>query len=211
MIMRSVRLMLAAMSLAVAAGRGTGNAPTSAPPAGHLVRRIRGGRVRGMGFPVQGGGQSRHRRRFGSQPGASMRRSPRGTLRAAAIAAAEMARELDSGRAALAVAAGWQPRADVIRQMDRVFVAYEALTAAKLALARGEPNAIDPQAAYEAAGGGRGLERDGRGHARGRSAGPSIRRPASAPADRDAVGRVRASRRPRAEPNRSRPRRGRHR
>ena len=37
--------------------------------------------------------------------------------------------------------------------MDRVFVAYEALTAAKLALARGEPNAIDPQAAYEAAGG----------------------------------------------------------
>lgn len=67
--------------------------------------------------------------------------------------AAEIARELDAGREHVAVAGGWQPRAAVMVQLDRVFAAYGAMIAAKLAAAKREPNAVEPQAAFEQAGG----------------------------------------------------------
>jgi len=67
--------------------------------------------------------------------------------------AAEITTELEAGREHVAVAAGWQPRAPVMVQLDRVFAAYEAMIAAKLAAARGELNAVEPQAAFEGAGG----------------------------------------------------------
>lgn len=38
-------------------------------------------------------------------------------------------------------------------QFDRVLAAFETGTAAKLAVARGDPNAVDPQLAFEEAGG----------------------------------------------------------
>jgi hypothetical protein len=41
----------------------------------------------------------------------------------------------------------------VIAQLDRVFAAFEAMTAAKLAGARGAADAIEPQQAFEQAGG----------------------------------------------------------
>jgi hypothetical protein len=67
--------------------------------------------------------------------------------------AAQITAELESGRREVAAAAGWSPAAPVMTQLDRVFVAFEAMTAAKAAKARGEPNAVDPQAAFEQAGG----------------------------------------------------------
>ena len=67
--------------------------------------------------------------------------------------AADITRELQAGRALVAVAGGWQPRIQVMIQLDRVFAAYEAMIAAKVAVARREPNAVDPQAAFEGAGG----------------------------------------------------------
>jgi hypothetical protein len=72
---------------------------------------------------------------------------------AAARVATDIARELKAGREQVAIAAGWQPRAPVMVQFDRVFVGYEAMIAAKVAAARREPNAIAPQAAFEQAGG----------------------------------------------------------
>jgi hypothetical protein len=38
-------------------------------------------------------------------------------------------------------------------QLDRVFTAFQAMTAAKLAKAKHDPNAIDPQSALQQAGG----------------------------------------------------------
>ena len=67
--------------------------------------------------------------------------------------AAQITAELESGRREVAAAAGWAPAAPMMAQLDRVFVAFEAMTAAKAAKARGEPNAVDPQAAFEQAGG----------------------------------------------------------
>jgi hypothetical protein len=66
--------------------------------------------------------------------------------------AAEITRELRVGREHAAVAGGWQPRAAVMTHLDRMLAAYEAMIAAKLAAAKGEPNA-DPQRAFEQAGG----------------------------------------------------------
>lgn len=67
--------------------------------------------------------------------------------------AGDITTELEDGREQVAVAGGWQPRAPVMMQLDRVFVAFEAMTSAKLAAARREPNAVDPQTAFEQAGG----------------------------------------------------------
>lgn len=76
-----------------------------------------------------------------------------GDAAAAERLAAEIAKELKTGREQIAVAGGWPPRAAVMVQLDRVFAAYEAMIAAKLAAARHEPTAVDPQAAFEQAGG----------------------------------------------------------
>ncbi len=74
-------------------------------------------------------------------------------VQSAERAAAGMASELRAARDQVAVAAGWAPRAAVMAQLDRVLAAFEVGTAAKLAVAKGEPNAVDPQAAFERAGG----------------------------------------------------------
>lgn len=76
-----------------------------------------------------------------------------GDVAAADRLAADITKELEAGREQVAAAGGWQPRAAVMVQLDRVFVAYEAMTNAKRAVARSEPNAIDPQTALEQAGG----------------------------------------------------------
>ena len=68
-------------------------------------------------------------------------------------AAAGMASELKAARQQVVVAAGWAPRTAMMVQLDRVLAAFEVGTAAKLALAKGTPNAVDPQAAFEGAGG----------------------------------------------------------
>jgi hypothetical protein len=68
-------------------------------------------------------------------------------------AAAGITAELASGRRQLKTAGTWGPRSKTVAQFDRVFVAFEAMTAAKRAAARGKPNAVDPQAAFEQAGG----------------------------------------------------------
>lgn len=67
--------------------------------------------------------------------------------------AAEITRELESGRQSGADAGGWPPAAPMMAQFDRVIVAFEAMTAAKVAVAKGAQNAVDPQAALEQAGG----------------------------------------------------------
>lgn len=67
--------------------------------------------------------------------------------------ATEIAAELESGRRHAAVAGGWPPAAPAMTQMDRLFVAFDAMIAAKAAAATGEPGAVDPQAAFEQAGG----------------------------------------------------------
>ena len=67
--------------------------------------------------------------------------------------ATEITAELESGRRHAAVAGGWPPAAPAMTQMDRLFVGFEAMIAAKAAASTGEPSAVDPQAAFEQAGG----------------------------------------------------------
>jgi hypothetical protein len=71
---------------------------------------------------------------------------------AADIAAAPMMAELESARVQAAAAARWQPAAATMAQMDRLIVAFEALTKAKQTLAH-TPGSPDPFKAFEAAGG----------------------------------------------------------
>lgn len=67
--------------------------------------------------------------------------------------AADIKAELAKGRRHLAVARTWAPREETIEQLDRIFVAFTAMTEAKMALANGEADAVDPQLAFEQAGG----------------------------------------------------------
>ncbi len=59
--------------------------------------------------------------------------------------------ELEVGRQYAAAAGGWQPAAAVMGQLDRFFLALEAMTEAKRSKARN--GVVDPQAAFEGAGG----------------------------------------------------------
>jgi hypothetical protein len=61
--------------------------------------------------------------------------------------------ELEAGRQHVAVAAGWEPAGPMMARLDRVFVAFEAMIAAKRAAAAHAPNAVVPQTAFEQAGG----------------------------------------------------------
>ncbi len=67
--------------------------------------------------------------------------------------AAEITAELESGRRYAAAAGGWPEAAPGMLQMDRLFVAFEAMIAAKAVAATGKPGAVDPQTAFEQAGG----------------------------------------------------------
>ena len=67
--------------------------------------------------------------------------------------AAEITAELESGRQHAAFARGWPPGAPSMVQLDRLLVAFEAMTAAKTAAAKQTANAVDPQVALEQAGG----------------------------------------------------------
>lgn len=77
--------------------------------------------------------------------------------------AVDIQRELKAGRDQVAIAGGWVPRALAMAQFDRVFVGFEAMIAAKLAASKrtssnapasgASPEALDPQAAFEQAGG----------------------------------------------------------
>ena len=61
--------------------------------------------------------------------------------------------ELEAGREQIAFAAGWPPAARPMAEMDRFFVATETWITAYVNVAKAVPNAPDPQAAFEAAGG----------------------------------------------------------
>lgn len=67
--------------------------------------------------------------------------------------AATITVELETGRRQAALAARWQPAAMTMAAMDRVLVAFEAQIAAKRAAAGHAQGTIDPQAAFEQAGG----------------------------------------------------------
>jgi hypothetical protein len=67
--------------------------------------------------------------------------------------AAEITAGLESGRRHAKVAGGWPPAAPAMTEFDRVFVAYEAMIAAKAASATVTADPVDPQAAFEQAGG----------------------------------------------------------
>lgn len=68
-------------------------------------------------------------------------------------AAAAMLSELETGRQHAAAAARWQPAVPAMVQMDKLLVAFEALTTAKRAVAARVAGAVDPQKAFEQAGG----------------------------------------------------------
>jgi hypothetical protein len=67
--------------------------------------------------------------------------------------AAEITAGLESGRRHAKVAGGWPPAAPAMVEFDRVFVAFEAMIAAKAAAATVTADPVDPQAAFEQAGG----------------------------------------------------------
>ena len=71
---------------------------------------------------------------------------------AADRAAAAMMAELESARVQAAAAARWQPTATTMAHMDRLIVAFEALTTAKQTLAH-TPGSPEPFKAFEQAGG----------------------------------------------------------
>ena len=60
--------------------------------------------------------------------------------------------ELESGRQAASLASAWPPGSAMMSQLDRVLLAFEARIDAKRQAA-GNPGALDPQAAFEEAGG----------------------------------------------------------
>ena len=60
--------------------------------------------------------------------------------------------ELESGRQAASRAAAWPPGFAAMSELDRLFLAFEAMIDATRQNA-GNPDASDPQAAFEAAGG----------------------------------------------------------
>ena len=61
--------------------------------------------------------------------------------------------ELEAARKQIAYAAGWPPATRSMTEMDRFFAAMETWVTAYVDVAKGVPNAPDPQAALEAAGG----------------------------------------------------------
>jgi hypothetical protein len=71
---------------------------------------------------------------------------------AADQAAAAMLSELDAARVQTAAAARWEPTAATMAQMDRLILAFEAMTTAKRALAHAAGSA-DPSKAFAQAGG----------------------------------------------------------
>jgi hypothetical protein len=71
---------------------------------------------------------------------------------AADAAAAPMMAELESARVQAASAARWQPMAALMVHTDRLIVAFEALTTAKVTLAH-TPGSPEPFKAFEQAGG----------------------------------------------------------
>ena len=75
-----------------------------------------------------------------------------GDLAAAERASNAMLSELEAGRALAANAARWQPGATTAASLDRLLLAFEAWTSATLA-GMSDPSAIDPQTAFEQAGG----------------------------------------------------------
>ena len=66
--------------------------------------------------------------------------------------AGQITQEIKAGRADAADGGGWPPAAAIMVEMDRVFVGFDAMTAAKVAKAKGSPDAIDPQVAFERSG-----------------------------------------------------------
>ncbi len=66
--------------------------------------------------------------------------------------AEQITREIKSGREDVAVGRGWPLAAPIMVEMDRVFVGFQVMTTAKVAKAKGSPNAVDPQVAFEASG-----------------------------------------------------------
>ena len=71
---------------------------------------------------------------------------------AAERASTAMLSELEAGRRLAATAARWQPGATAAASLDRLLSAFEAWTSAKRALVA-NPSAMDPQTAFEQAGG----------------------------------------------------------
>ena len=71
---------------------------------------------------------------------------------AAQQASTAMLNELEAGRRLVATAARWEPGATTAASLDRLLLAFEAWTSATLAL-MANPSAIDPQLAFEQAGG----------------------------------------------------------
>ncbi len=71
----------------------------------------------------------------------------------------EITTELESGRRHVAFARGWPPAGPMMGHLDRVFVAFEAMTTAKVAAANLAPGSAEPtggtpwQTAFEQAGG----------------------------------------------------------
>jgi hypothetical protein len=75
-----------------------------------------------------------------------------GDAPAAQRASVAMLDELEGGRRLAASAARWQPGSATAASLDRLLLAFEAWTSAKVALVA-KPSASDPQAAFERAGG----------------------------------------------------------
>ena len=75
-----------------------------------------------------------------------------GDRAAADVASTAMLNELEAGRRLAATAARWQPGAATAGHLDRLLVAFEAWTTAKRDRAS-DPAALDPQTAFERAGG----------------------------------------------------------
>ena len=75
-----------------------------------------------------------------------------GDRAAADVASTAMLNELEAGRRLAATAARWQPGAATAASLDRLLLAFEAWTSAKFALVA-NPSAIDPQTAFQRAGG----------------------------------------------------------
>jgi hypothetical protein len=75
-----------------------------------------------------------------------------GDATAADELATKVKTELEAGRVHAAFAGGWPPAAAMMRDMDRIFIAFEAMADAKATAAK-TPGSASPQVVFEEAGG----------------------------------------------------------
>jgi hypothetical protein len=142
--------LLAVIAVIAACGTGAEGDAATSPPIGFEESQAAlcasfGAMLRAVGNPDTGTGSA-----LSTSLDAAVEA---GDPAAAERAATGIRAELEVSRQEAGRSGGWAPARPTAVAMDALLAAFEAMTAAKVARAAGTPGAIDPQVAFEQAGG----------------------------------------------------------